>query len=55
MPSLATIIALVLRHGLTAAGLSNLLNNDQLTQIAAALATVAGIAWSVWEKWDTDK
>jgi hypothetical protein len=45
-----TIIASLLRHGLTALGLMGTVSDEQLGQIAGAIAIVLGLAWSWWQK-----
>lgn len=44
------IVLLVLRHGLTAFGLTGVLSNDELSQLVGALATAVGLLWSAWRK-----
>lgn len=45
-----TIIALIIRHGLTFFGGFGVLAQDDISQVAGALAALAGVAWSVYEK-----
>ncbi|MBB4064063.1 Pam3-gp28 family putative phage holin [Gellertiella hungarica] len=54
---LVTILAIIIRHSLTAVGTGILFENmtdtavaDFTTQLAGVVVTVAGIAWSIYEK-----
>lgn len=41
----------LIRHGLTFSGGAGLFTDDEVTQIAAAVATLVGLAWSGFRKW----
>lgn len=45
-----TVISLVVRHALTFFGGFGVLGNDEITQVAGAIAAIAGVTWSVIEK-----
>lgn len=45
-----TLVALAIRHGLTFFGGFGVLAQDDITQIAGAVAAIVGVAWSVYEK-----
>jgi hypothetical protein len=44
------IIGLILRHTLTAAGFSGVMDDEQVSQIVGALSLIIGIVWSIWQK-----
>jgi hypothetical protein len=44
------IIAMVLRHGLTAAGALGVMTGTQLEAIVGGVAVAAGLGWSWWSK-----
>jgi hypothetical protein len=44
------IVAALLRHALTAAGVAGVLEGDSLIQVASALVTLATVAWSIVQK-----
>lgn len=57
--TVSDIIGGVVRHVVTSAGgglvAHGLINSDQLTQVAGALALIAGIAWSAYQKYQAKK
>lgn len=44
------IVAALLRHVLTAAGIAGVVEGDSLIQAAGALVTLASLAWSIVQK-----
>ena len=57
--TVSDILGGVVRHVVTSAGgglvAHGLINSDQLTQLAGALALIAGIAWSACQKYQANK
>ena len=57
--TVSDILGGIVRHAVTSAGgalvTNGLINSDQLSQIAGALALIAGIAWSVFQKWQAGR
>ena len=47
---MAIVITSLLRHALTAAGMTGVLADNDLMQAAGALATLGGLAWSLIPK-----
>ncbi len=43
-------ILLLIRHGLTALGLSAVLSGSEIEQIIGVLGTLVGLVWSGWRK-----
>lgn len=48
--NIAPVIALVLRHALTAAGALGVMTGTQLEAIVGGIAVAAGLGWSWWSK-----
>lgn len=44
------IVLAIVRHLVAAAGATQMVNDDQMQQLAGGLVTLAMIGWSVWEK-----
>ena len=47
---LPAVIALLIRHGLTATGFVGVLTGTQIEQVAGVAALAAGLGWSYWQK-----
>ena len=56
---ISDILGGIVRHAVTTAGgalvTNGVINSDQLSQVAGALALIAGIAWSAWQKYQSNK
>lgn len=44
------VIAVLLRHGLAAIGMTGVVSDDEMKQVAGAVVTLLMIAWSLWAK-----
>jgi hypothetical protein len=51
LPFMRTLLASLIRHALTAAGMVGLLTDAQLNDAAAALMLLIGIAWAAVDKY----
>lgn len=47
---MTTILALLLRHVLTALGLKAFTSSDEFEQLLGALGIIGGLVWSIWQK-----
>lgn len=47
---LAPTLALLIRHGLTAAGMLGLVTGTQIEALAGGLAVAVGLGWSLYQK-----
>lgn len=48
--TIKTIVAAIVRHGLTVYGGATIFSPDQAQTISGAVAVLIAVAWSVWQK-----
>jgi hypothetical protein len=49
-PNYTPIIVAIIRHGLSALGVSGMYSEGDISQMAGALLVLASVAWSIYEK-----